>query len=295
MINSIPFHARDTDSIAAAVEKSDVVINLLGKQMKTRNFDYVGSNVEAVGNIAKVCKEVGVPKFIHVSAVAANEESPSEWLRCKAMGEAQVRTYYPDATILRSNVIFGEEDNFLNLMAKYTKIWGSIPIMGSGSNMLQPVYVDDVAECVRAAVFETVHAGKTYELNGPEQISLYKTAQWVQEVVWRKDTGKIRRVPDLSDYLPMAGLSPHNVVGAVSNAVLNAWPGDMFGPMSMVGPRGDFKALNGQDWVPNKKLPQIDAFGVVPTHMKKVAPEYLRHYRQGGHYAVIHKADQTGI
>lgn len=207
----------------------------------------------------------------------------------------QVRTYYPDATILRSNVIFGEEDNFLNLMAKYTKIWGSIPIMGSGSNMLQPVYVDDVAECVRAAVFETVHAGKTYELNGPEQISLYKTAQWVQEVVWRKDTGKIRRVPDLSDYLPMAGLSPHNVVGAVSNAVLNAWPGDMFGPMSMVGPRGDFKALNGQDWVPNKKLPQIDAFGVVPTHMKKVAPEYLRHYRQGGHYAVIHKADQTGI
>ena len=58
--------------------------------MKTRNFDYVGSNVEAVGNIAKVCKEVGVPKFIHVSAVAATEESSSEWLRCKAMGEAQV-------------------------------------------------------------------------------------------------------------------------------------------------------------------------------------------------------------
>jgi nucleoside-diphosphate-sugar epimerase len=65
--------------------------------MKTRNFDYVGSNVEAVGNIAKVCKEVGVPKFIHVSAVAANEESPSEWLRCKAMGEAQVRPLKPSS------------------------------------------------------------------------------------------------------------------------------------------------------------------------------------------------------
>jgi hypothetical protein len=63
----------------------------------------------------------------------------------------------------------------------------------------------------------------------------------------------------------------------------------------MIGPRGDYAALNGQDWVPNKKLPQIDTFGVVPTSMKKVAPEYLRHYRQGGHYAVIHKADQTGI
>ena len=62
--------------------------------MKTRKFDYVGSNVEAVGNIAKVCKEVGVPKFIHVSAVAANEESASEWLRCKAMGEAQVLDLY---------------------------------------------------------------------------------------------------------------------------------------------------------------------------------------------------------
>ncbi len=206
-----------------------------------------------------------------------------------------MRAYYPDATILRSNVIYGEEDNFLNLMAKYTKIWGTIPIMGSGSNMLQPVYVDDVAECVRAAVFENVHAGKTYELNGPDKMSLYKTAQWVQEVVWRKETGKIRCVPDLSDYLPVAALSPHKVVGAVSNAVLSAWPGDMFGPMSMIGPRGDYAALNGQDWVPNKKLPQIDTFGVIPTSMKKVAPEYLRHYRQGGHYAVIHKADQTGI
>lgn len=295
MINAIPFHARDPDSIAAAVEKSDVVINLLGKQYKTRNFDFVGANVEAVSNIAKVCKEVGVPKFVHVSALAASEASESEWLRCKAMGEAQVRNYYPDAVILRPNVIFGEEDDFLNLMAKWTKIFGTVPIHGSGDNKLQPVYVDDVAECVRAAVFDSSHAGKTYELSGPEQITLYKTAQWVQEQIWRKDTASIRCVPDLTDYLPMPGLSPHRVAGAVSNAVLGAWPGDMFGPMSMIGPRGDYAALNGQDWVPNKKLPQMDSFSVVPTHMKKVAPEYLRHYRQGGHYAVIHKADQTGV
>ena len=167
MINAVPFHARDPDSIAAAVEKSDVVINLLGKQYKTRNFDFVGANVEAVSNIAKVCKEVGVPKFVHVSALAASEASESEWLRCKAMGEAQVRNYYPDAVILRPNVIFGEEDNFLNLMAKWTKIFGMIPIHGSGDNKLQPVYVDDVAECVRAAVFDSTHAGKTYELSGP--------------------------------------------------------------------------------------------------------------------------------
>ena len=297
MINAIPFHARDPDSIAAAVEKSDVVINLLGKQMKTRNFDYVGSNVEAVSNIAKVCKEVGVPKFVHVSALAASEDSPSEWLRCKAMGEAQVRNYYPDATILRPNVIYGEEDNFLNLMAKWTKIWGVIPLLGNGGNVLQPVYVDDVAECVRAAVFESVHEGKTYELSGPESMSLYKTARWVQETTWRKDR-PVRCVPDLSGYLPdsLAAASPHRVAGAMSNAVLSAWPGDMFGPMSMVGPRGDYAAFGCTDWLPNPMLPQMaESFNITPTPMKKVAPEYLRHYRQGGHYAVIHKADQTGV
>lgn len=180
MINAIPFHARDPDSIARAVEQSDVVINLLGKQYKTRNFDFVGANVEAVSNIAKVCKEVGVPKFIHVSALAASEGSESEWLRCKAMGEAQVRNYYPDATILRPNVIFGEEDDFLNLMAKWTKIFGMIPIHGNGDNKLQPVYVDDVAECVRAAVFENAHVGKTYELSGPGMTSflISKCVSW---------------------------------------------------------------------------------------------------------------------
>ena len=108
-----------------------------------------------------------MPKFVHVSALAASEDSPSEWLRCKAMGEAQVRNYYPDATILRPNVIYGEEDNFLNLMAKWTKIWGVIPLLGNGGNVLQPVYVDDVAECVRAAVFEEVHTGKTCSSAGP--------------------------------------------------------------------------------------------------------------------------------
>ncbi len=109
-----------------------MVINLVGKQELTRNFDLFGANVEVVGNIAKVrplppdhfesrtpvilagskaafpgtrasireqgaawraqaCKEAGVPKLIHVSALLANELSPSDWLRRKAQGEEVVR------------------------------------------------------------------------------------------------------------------------------------------------------------------------------------------------------------
>ena len=71
----------------------------------------------------QISKECGVPRFIHLSSVAADEQSESTWLRCKALGEKAVLDYYPNAAILRSNVIFGEEDKFLNNMAKWARIY----------------------------------------------------------------------------------------------------------------------------------------------------------------------------
>ena len=130
MINQQPFHVRDLDSIAGCVKHSNVVINLLGKQELTRNFDLFGSNVEATHNIARVSKEMGVEHFVHISAVAADENSPSEFLRRKAEAEAKVLEYYPNATILRTNVMFAEEDRFLNLIAKWGKIFGFVLFTG---------------------------------------------------------------------------------------------------------------------------------------------------------------------
>ena len=173
MIIPMDFHARKLDTIAKIVERSDVVINCLGKQELTMNYNFYGANVEASANIAKVCKDVGVPRFIHVSALAADPYSKSEWLRCKAEGEAKVLEHYPEAAIVRPSIMFGEEDKFLNLIAKWFKIMGVCPLVGSCTNKIAPVYVDDVAEAIRQITFHpSLDAMGPYELAGPEKYTL---------------------------------------------------------------------------------------------------------------------------
>lgn len=287
MIIPMEFHARDLDSIARMVEKSDIVINLMGKQELTLNFNLYGSNVEAVANVAKVCKEVGVPRFIHVSALAADLNSPSEWLRRKAESEEEVKKYMPNATILRSGIMYGEEDQFTNLMAKWYKIMGVLPIIGNGKNKIAPIYVDDVAEAVRSCVFNQEHDGKTFELAGRNEYTLNEIAEWVREAIWMQHR-KIRHVPDLTGALPKeyAYMSPHLTVAKVADFFYRKWPAELPGAPNLLGIRGDVHMMHSASWVPTGKYPTIQELGVTkPVDMKELALEFLRHYRKGGAFA----------
>ena len=95
----IPFSPRDEDSIRVAVAQSDVVINMIGKHYETKhlvpprradgsrsrvNYSFDGVHVEVAERIARLSKEAGVKRLIHVSALAANEDSPSQWAQSKA-------------------------------------------------------------------------------------------------------------------------------------------------------------------------------------------------------------------
>mmetsp|Transcript_32271 Transcript_32271/g.63045 ORF Transcript_32271/g.63045 Transcript_32271/m.63045 type:complete len:386 (+) Transcript_32271:15-1172(+) len=285
MIVPMPFHGRDPDSIAKVVERSDVVINLVGKQELTRNFNFYGANVETADNIARVCKEVGVPRLIHVSALAADVNSSSEWLRRKAEGEEAVKNWFPEATIVRPSIIFGDEDKFLNLMAKWYQIMGILPMYGNCKNKIQPVYVDDVAEAIRSIVFDPSHDGKTFELAGPEVHTLREIAEFVRIKTNRIKT-PIRSFPDLTAYLPegMEEYSPHHTCIKVSDFFYRMWPQALPGAPANLGIRGDANMLFSNDWVASGKLPGFEAFRVKPINMQSIAPEYLRHYVKGGQF-----------
>jgi uncharacterized protein YbjT (DUF2867 family) len=286
----VAFRPRDTKSIIEAVRHSDVVINLVGKQELTRNFDLFGANVEVVGNIAKACKEAGVPKLIHVSALLANELSPSDWLRRKAQGEEVVRELYPDATILRPSIMFGDEDRFINLAAKWIKLYGVAPLVGSGSNRIQPVYVDNVAEAVRACVFQDKHNGKIFELAGPEAYTLRDLLEFVRHSIG-EDTARVREVvPDLTGWLPEGAeqYSPHVWGAKLLDALYRVYPQALPGAPQLLGVRGDSAMMYALDWVPKPAaFPQLDAFGIRPADVKAVSLDSMHRYRRGGHFVDI--------
>jgi NADH dehydrogenase (ubiquinone) 1 alpha subcomplex subunit 9 len=160
----LPFDPRDRQSIHQAIANADVVVNLIGKDYETKhivatnrgpaannkpsniNYTFQEVHVDIPQRLAEVAKAAGVTKFIHVSAASASIHSQSEWSRTKAAGEIAVRNILPDAIIVRPNTVFGPEDRFLNRIAEAIKRLPAFPLINEGANLLQPVYVGDVAK-----------------------------------------------------------------------------------------------------------------------------------------------------
>lgn len=115
-----PFHLQDVASIKKAVKYSNVVINLIGREWETKNFKFDDVHVTGARAIARACKEAGVPRLIHVSALNVTDKperfvmkKPSNFFSSKYRGELAVLEEFPDATIIRPSDVYGQEDRFL--------------------------------------------------------------------------------------------------------------------------------------------------------------------------------------
>ncbi|XP_007527887.1 NADH dehydrogenase [ubiquinone] 1 alpha subcomplex subunit 9, mitochondrial [Erinaceus europaeus] len=175
----LEWNGRNKDSIRRTVEHSNVVINLIGKDWETRNFDFEDIYVKIPHAIAQVSKEAGVKKLIHISHLNADLKSPSKYLRSKAVGEKEVRDAFPEATIIKPSDIFGREDRFLNYFA--TGHWfGGVPLISWGMKTVkQPVYVVDVSKGIINAIKDPDARGKTFAFVGPNRYILFDLVQYV--------------------------------------------------------------------------------------------------------------------
>ena len=154
-------------SVERAVEGADAVVNCVGilAESGRQTFDQVQARGAAV--VAEAARAAGVARFVQVSAIGADPASASVYARTKAAGEAAVLAAYPDATIVRPSVMFGQDDDFFNKFADLARLLPVLPLIGGGGTKFQPAYVVDVAEAIARAVDGTIAAG-TYELGGPE-------------------------------------------------------------------------------------------------------------------------------
>jgi NADH dehydrogenase len=130
----------------------------------------------------------------HISAIGADAASPTAYAKSKALGESRVLAGFPKATILRPSIVFGPDDNFLNLFGGMIEMLPVLPVFGPEAK-LQLVYADDVAEAVATALeHPEQHGGHTYELGGPEQLTMMDIHERIAEA-----QGRSRRfiaVPD---------------------------------------------------------------------------------------------------
>jgi len=183
-IHAVQANLRYPASVEAAMRDSQIAINLVGILAEGGAQSFEAVQAKGAETIAKAASAVSA-RMVHVSAIGADENSLSGYGRSKAAGEKAVLAAVPSATILRPSVVFGPEDQFTNRFAALARISPMLPLIGGGVTRMQPVYVGDVATAVADAVDGKAKPGATYELGGPEVLTLREIMQIILTITER--------------------------------------------------------------------------------------------------------------
>jgi uncharacterized protein YbjT (DUF2867 family) len=263
-IHAVQANLRHPVSVEAAMRDSDVVVNLAGilTEGGAQSFDAV--QAKGAETVAKAAAARGA-RMVHVSAIGADENSLSGYGRSKAAGEKAVLAAVPSATILRPSVMFGPEDQFTNRFAALARMSPALPLIGGGVNRMQPVYVGDVATAVADAVDGNTRPGATYELGGPEVLTLREIIEIILAIAERQ---------------PMLMPVPFGLA-KLQALLLQFAPGAL-----KLTP--DQVALLRTDNVVSDAAKAagltLEGLGIAPDSMEAIAPQYLWRFRAAGQF-----------
>jgi NADH dehydrogenase len=262
-IHAVQANVRNSASVEAAVRDADIVINLVGILFERgrQRFDTV--QTFGAEQIALAAAAHGA-SMIHISALGADENSPSGYARSKAMGENAVLAARPAAVIVRPSTMFGPEDTFFNRFAALARMAPVLPLIGGGEQRFQPAFVGDVAEAIARAVDGEAQAGQTYELGGPEVMTLKQVFEYVLKTIQRKRLlvpvpfGLMKLQAQFLRYLPKPPLTPDQVELLRADCVVS-------------------------EQTQRENL-TLRGLGIEPTAIEAIVPSYLWRFRKTGQF-----------
>ena len=209
-VEVVEMDARDSRALSRLADGRDAVINLAGVLHSRRgrpgergpnNYGpgFAEAHVELAQAVVGACRDAGVKRLLHMSALGADPKGPSEYLRSKGIGERAVLAADDLAvTVFRPSVIFGPEDRFLNLFAQLAAFLPVLALACPGARF-QPVYVGDVVRAFLAALESREAAGRSYDLCGPKECTLRQLVELVCRLTGRRRL--IVGLPDRLSYL----------------------------------------------------------------------------------------------
>ena len=262
-IHVVQSNLRYPASVEAAMRDSTVAVNLVAilAEGGAQTFDAV--QAKGAETVAKAAAAAGA-RMVHVSAIGADDKSPSRYARAKAAGEKAVLSAVPSATILRPSLMFGPEDQFTNRFAGLARMLPVLPLVGADTRM-QPAYVGDVATAVAEAVDGKTKAGATYELGGPEVLTMREIIQWICATTGRDPTllplppGLAKLQAFFLQFAPGAfKLTPDQV--------------ELLQTDNVVSEAAKAAGLT------------LEGLGIAPDSMEAIAPQYLWRFRATGQF-----------
>jgi NADH dehydrogenase len=183
-IELLEWNPKNFSELKEAIKNSDIVINLIGILYETRKQKFYNIHAGIPEAVAKICSETDVKKFIHISAIGANENSKSLYQKSKYLGEIKALKNFKNTVIIRPSVVCGTEDNFTNLFSKLSFL-PVIPVVGINYKF-QPILVNDVADAIVQAIETKGNEGKIYEIGGPKIISFGNMVKSILKTINKK-------------------------------------------------------------------------------------------------------------
>jgi uncharacterized protein YbjT (DUF2867 family) len=253
----------EADHVEAALAGVDAAINLVGTFAQFGAQSQQRIHVDAAETIARTAKASGVTRLVHFSAAGVGEEAPARYFRTKWEGEMRVRGEFPGATIVRPSIVFGPEDSLFNRfawLARMSPAFAPFPLFGGGTTKFAPVYVGDVAMAVAEILDDAELAGRTYELGGPEVMTLKDIIELTLRVTGRKR------------FLLPVPLFGARIMGAVLQ----------FLPLQLL--TLDQARMLETDALPRDEALGLRELGIAATAPEAIVPAYLWRFRRSGEF-----------
>jgi uncharacterized protein YbjT (DUF2867 family) len=257
-VEPVAADVHDEATLRELLRGCDAVINLVGVLHGGRSkASFAAAHVGLARKLVGACREIGVRRLLQMSALNAAPDGASEYLRSKGEAEVILRASGLEVTIFRPSVIFGREDNFLNMFSTLLKCFPAM-IVPAARVRFQPVYVGDVAQAFAEALQAQDSIGKSYDLCGPQVYSLKELVEFVahttgcRRLIFGADSVLTHVMAFAMECLPGKMMSIDNVRSMAVDSVCNgcAFP-----------------------------------FGIVPESVEAVAPEWLAYRTPRGRYA----------
>lgn len=249
----------DYQALNAELRGSDAVINLIGVLHQSRKLSFNTMHHQLPAQIARICTDLGIKRLVHMSGLGADARAPSQYLISKALGERAIQGFSEqlNTTIFKPSIIFGRGDSFINLFATLIKSLPAV-LLAKPNAKFQPIWVEDVASCFVSCLENIDTYGKTYALAGPKVYTFKALLKTIMQTI-----NITRPIIGLNDTLSYAQAFMMELL-----------------PVKLMS-RDNVKSME-IDSVSNAPFPAI--FGITPTALEAVIPEYLVNKTPRGAY-----------
>jgi len=250
-LNEVDVH--DEGQLSESMAGCDTAVNLVGilNQGSRPTERFAAAHVELPGKILAACQAQGIGRLLHMSALGASDDAPSEYLKSKALGEERVHQE-PGAvavTSFRPSVLFGQGDDFFNRFAMLLNVSPLFVPLACADAKFAPVYVNDVVRAMANSLDDKSSAGQRYDICGPREYSLRELVNYAASL-----RNQERHIWGLSD-----GLS------RLQARVLERIPGKPFS-------YDNYLSMQRDSISADNALPKL---GITPTSVETVVPSYL--------------------